>query len=201
MINRWMSRVGVGAVVVAAVALTACGQGGGRSSNTPPERIRVEVTSPTSSLTITEQQFVVTGIISHPDSNLTINDAVIPMSEDGAFQLELPLAYGANRISVRAEMEGMTAGFRSFTVNRQLQLEIASPSEGLVTGERRLNVSGIVSDTDAHLLINGFEVTLAEDGAFTYPLDLHYPLTTVNVTAALEGVPEIKRQIDVRLTS
>lgn len=185
--------------VVASVALVlflfaSCG-----TSRTATPRLRVELTSPTSSGTVTDGEITITGIVSNPEATVTINDEAIEVAEGGAFAHDVELAYGANKLVVRAEAEDHRAGSRTLNMTRALLLDLTSPENGLSSRERRVTVTGTVSDPLAKVYVTGTAVAVGEDGAFSTAVDLHYALTVIPVTAEVEGVEPVTKNLSVHL--
>lgn len=170
--------------------------------NTPSERLRVEITAPTSRTPVTEPSIMVTGIVSNNEATVTVDDQEVTLNEDGGFAHEMALAYGTNRITVKAEKEDLRTVDRTLTVPRELQLTIDTPQDNSEYTDSRITVAGAVSDTAANILVAGREVPVdSETGAWSTELDLHYPLTVLNVTANLDGVDAITQLLNINLDS
>ncbi len=189
---------GIGAILIAVVLLAACGGGQSRpASTTAQQRMTLQVTAPTVRDAVTENTTTVTGVISEPNAKVFVNDQAVPVAADGSFTHEIPLAYGSNRIAVRAEAEGFANASRTITLNRALNLTVSSPTDNLVVNGNQLTVSGTVSDPDATVKVNGINMPLNNAGAFNQTLLLYYPLTIVNVVARVEGMSPVSRNFTV----
>lgn len=162
----------------------------GCSGLSRPERLTVEVTTPASRGNVTEGEVLVSGVVSDAGATLTINDQTVNLTSDGAFDYTVPLGYGSNRISLRAEKEGFTAGTRTINLTRTLTLTMLSPETPLETRDSSVTVSGTVSDPTARVRIAGADAPVTEDGVFSISLPLHYIETLINVTAEVaEAAP------------
>lgn len=64
-------------------------------------------------------------------------------------------------ISLRAEAEGFQATSRTVNVSRVLTLEVESPADNTTTSQRRITVSGRVSDPSAEVRVTGTPVAVA----------------------------------------
>lgn len=148
-----------------------------------PERLTIEVTTPSSRAQVTEGDVIVSGVIDDPGATLTIADETVSLAADGAFSHVVPLAYGANRIVVRAEKEGSTTATRTINLTRALTLTILSPELMSESAADRTTISGTVSDATARVRVAGSDVPVAEDGSFALDLPLHYVETVINVSA------------------
>ncbi|TVR52535.1 MAG: hypothetical protein EA426_18760 [Spirochaetaceae bacterium] len=188
---------GIGAILIAVVLLAACG-GASRPASTPAQqRMTLQVTAPTVRDAVTENKTTVTGVISEPSAKVFVNDQAVPVAADGSFTHEISLAYGSNRIAVRAEAEGFANASRTITLNRALNLTVSSPTDNLVVNGNQLTVSGTVSDSEATVKVNGINIPLNNAGSFNQTLMLYYPLTIVNIVAQVEGMSPVTRNFTV----
>lgn len=178
-------------VVLAASLLAGCG--GGQSS----QRLRLEITSPSSRTTVTDGVVTVSGIISDPTATVTIDEDELELNAEGAFSRDMDIAYGQNRFVVRAEKEGSSPTTRTITVTRALELVVDSPEKDFVSTSRSVRVNGSVSDPTARVYVTGSEVSVGEDGRFAVDIDLHYPLTIIPVSAVVDGVDPVTEQLSI----
>ncbi len=196
--GRYRSVVIVGIVGLTALLVAACG--GSNPASTAQERLRIELTSPTIRGALTESETTITGVVSDASARVTVNDTAVTPGSDGAFTYTVPLAYGSNRIVIRAEAEGMTAASRTLTVTRNLTLTVDSPADGASVSQNRLAIAGSVSDPDARVTVMGIPVTVQPDGTFSHDLALHYPSTIVAVAASVGNIAPIQQQLAVSYT-
>lgn len=187
---------GVLGVIAVAAYFIISGMSGGSSA--AEERLSLEITTPAGRASVTEASIAVTGIVSNPLATVKINDEVVEVSDEGAFAHNVALDYGSNRISVSADHENMRASNRVLTVPRNMTLVVDNPADNANVSDRRITVSGNVSDTNARVMVAGSEVAVnSDDGAWSTDLDLHYALTIINVTARLDGIDPITHLISV----
>lgn len=184
-------------LVLAAVVLVIAAAGCQRS---PTSRLTMQITSPSTRATVTEPAVTVTGVVSEPGASVTVMDNNVQVASDGAFSYEVPLTYGSNRIAVRASMDDQSST-RTLTITRNLVLDVYEPADKGTAAEDLVNVSGMVSDIAARVLVNGTEVAVNEDGTFSVPVPLYYQTTTLNVSTVLDGVDPITRLITVSKAS
>ncbi len=147
------------------------------------QRLTIEVTTPSTRGTVSEGETLVSGVVSDRSATLTINGQTVALSTDGAFSHTIPLNYGANRISIRAEKEGVTPATRSLTVTRALSLSIATPEEMTETTGTSITVSGSVSDPAAMITVTGTRISVDETGSFSVDVPLYYTETLIRVNA------------------
>jgi hypothetical protein len=185
----------VGAVGLVAVLVAACGNSG--PGTAAQERLRIELTSPTVRGAVTEAETTITGVVSVPAARVLVNDTAITVGSDGAFTQTVPLAYGSNRIVVRAESEGMTAASRTLTITRSLTLTVSSPAEGTSVAQSPVAIVGKVSDPEAKVTIVGIPVDVQSDGSFSHNLALHYPSTIIAVSASVGNTAPISQTLTV----
>jgi hypothetical protein len=177
--------------VLGSIILTGC------ELVTRNQRLTIEVTTPSTRGNVTEPEVLVSGVVSDADATLRINDTDVEVASDGAFSLTLPLAYGSNRISLRAEKEGQNPANRSLTMNRTLTLTILAPEATIETGDSQITITGTISDPSARITVTGRESTVAPDGSFTSEIPLYYLETVINVTASVEGTSPVTETITV----
>lgn len=175
MLRKWV--VVTATIVVVLVLFAGCG------GTSRAQRLTIEVTTPPSRGQVTDGEVMVSGVVSDPGPTLTIGEETIAISSDGAFSHTVPLEYGANRISLRAEKEGFNAASGTINLTRALTLTILSPEQTIEISGDRVTVSGTVSDPTARVRITGSEVLVSDDGSFSYEVLLHYVATIINVTA------------------
>ena len=190
MTHKGILRVGIGVVVLVAL-LAGCGMGGG-------SRLSIEVTTPATRGTVTDQEVLVSGVVSDAEATLLINDEPIDVSADGAYSQTVPLAYGQNRIVIRADKEGSTAAQRTITLTRALVLTVAEPLDQSEVAGNRVVVTGTVSDPAARVTITGDDVEVGADGSFSYEVVIHYLETVLNVTAHAVDTEPVSQLVTVR---
>jgi len=183
-------------VLILAVSLILIFAAGCQRQETAP-RLRLQVTAPSSRATVSDSSVTVSGIVSDAAAEVAVMDIPASVDSDGSFSAEVPLAYGENRVSVRATVADQSPITRTLTVTRNLVLEVDSPEDMGIVDEDLINVMGRVSDIAAVVLVNGIEAAVQEDGSFSLPLELYYPTTTVNITTQLDGVDPISRMVTV----
>ena len=183
-------------VVTIVGALVACGA----RPSAANQRMRLDLTSPASRGSVTEGETTVTGVVSEPSAKVTVNDVAVEVGSDGAFTHPVALAYGSNRIVVKATAEGFVESSRTVTITRNLTLEVTAPPDGLQISERRVTVSGVVSDPGATVHVAGFPVSVNPDGSFSHNLNLHYPATVISVVASIPDLDPISQLVSVEYT-
>lgn len=173
------------------VLLSGCGLGGG-------SRLTIEITTPATRGTVTDGEVLVSGVISDPEATVYINDEEIDLSSDGAYNLTVPLAYGQNRIIIRAEKEGANSAQRSIALTRALILTVEEPADQSEVAGNRVTISGTISDPTARVTITGQDIAVAPDGRFSYDVDLYYLETVLNVTAHVADAEPVSQFVTVR---
>jgi hypothetical protein len=78
-----------------------------------------------------------------------------------------------------------------------LALEITSPQSKSEVTLDVMAVSGIVSPPQAIVMVNGQEVELAEDGAFSTTVELDYGENTITVSAIIEGHETVTKTVTI----
>jgi hypothetical protein len=78
-----------------------------------------------------------------------------------------------------------------------LALEITSPQSKSEVTLDVMTVSGIVSPPQATVMVNGQEVELAEDGAFSTTVELDYGENTIAVSATVEGQETVTKTVTI----
>ncbi len=193
--GRYRSALMVGAIVLVAILVAACGSPG--QGTATQERLRIELTSPTVRGAVTEAETTVTGVVSVPAARVTVNDTAVTVGADGAFTQTVPLAYGSNRLVVRADSEGMTTASRTLTITRSLTLSVSEPADGTAVAQNPVAVVGRVSDPEARVTIVGIPVEVQADGTFSHNLPLHYPSTIISVAASVGNTAPIAQTFTV----
>lgn len=173
------------------VLLSGCGIGGN-------SRLTIEITTPATRGTVTEGEVLVSGVISDPEATVTINDEEIDLSSDGAYNLTVPLAYGQNRIIIRAEKEGSNSAQRSIALTRALILTVEEPADQSEIAGNRVTIRGTISDPTARVTVTGQDIVVAPDGGFSYDVDLYYLETVLNVTAQVPDTEPVSQFVTVR---
>ncbi len=79
----------------------------------------------------------------------------------------------------------------------RLQLEITSPATRYETTDPVLTVTGIVSEADATIKVNGVATPVGRDGSFSHNMDLPYGATRVAVTAEKADRNTINRTLNI----
>lgn len=196
-----MSKKGIiiGAVILGVALVATLVIRGNSEATVSEERLQLEITSPAGREFVTEELLTVTGIVSNPTAEITVNDESVSVDSDGGFSHEVAMEYGDNRISVEATGEAFRPTERTLRIPRRMVLDVATPAQDSTVSANVLTFSGTISDLGATLMVAGRPVALAEDGSWSTDLNLHYPLTVVNVTASREGIDSITQLITVNL--
>ncbi len=177
-------------VVAVGLVLSACGGGGSTGSSSRPQRMTLQLTSPTARGSVTDSETTVTGVISEPGATVTVNDVRVEVGSDGSFTQTVPLTYGSNRIAVRATAEGFTDATRNVNITRNLTLDVTSPASDITVSTNRITVAGTVSDPEASVRVQGYLVPVNANGTFSRDLTLYYPSTIVSIVASVaDGEP------------
>lgn len=151
----------------------------------------LNVTSPTEGAILSSNTVPVSGTATDAGSgiaSLTVNEATVPVETGGSFSANVTMPDGDGSITVIAiDRAGNTAQVtRSITVDTSPpQLVVLSPSEGLITTQQSLIVSGTVEDSISgvvSVLVNGQSTAISE-GSFSLEITLTEGENTVTVTA------------------
>jgi hypothetical protein len=154
---------------------------------------QVAITSPANLSVTNLSPAMVNGTISDPNAGLTING--IPTSQSGgAFSTPVPLVEGLNTLSVVAtNLSGVTS-----TANVQVTLDttpphitIDSPSDGTVTTDAAVAVSGLANDVvvgtvnavDVQVSVNGMNAAVANRTYSVPSVSLALGKNTIQATA------------------
>ncbi|MFW5694422.1 MAG: hypothetical protein ACOCYB_04590 [Alkalispirochaeta sp.] len=194
-----MSKKGkiIGAIVIGVALVATLVIRGNNNSAVAEERLQLEITSPAGRDAVTDEELVVTGIVSNSAARLTVNDEVVSVDEEGGFSHPIMLEYGDNRIRVQADGEEFRAVQRTLRIPRRMVLTVSAPELDSTVGTNVINFVGTVSDLSATVMVAGRPVEIAEDGSWSTELNLHYPLTVINVTASREGIDPITQLVTV----
>ena len=85
----------------------------------------------------------------------------------------------------------------SISPSERLTVEITSPSGRTPVTESSIMVTGIVSNTDATVMVDGNEVTLNDDGGFSSEIELEYGTNRITVMAEKEDLRTVNRTLTV----
>lgn len=194
-----MSKKGmiIGAVVVGVALVATLVLRGNSETTASDERLQLEITSPAGRDSVTEELLTVTGIVSNPEAEIRVNEDVVSVDSEGSFSHEVVMEYGQNRVTVEAAGEGFRPTQRTLRLSREMVLAITAPDPDSTVGDNVITLSGTVSDLNATLMVAGRPVALAEDGSWSTDLNLHYPLTVINVTASREGIDPITQLLTI----
>ncbi|HEY0036607.1 MAG TPA: hypothetical protein VGB66_07970, partial [Longimicrobium sp.] len=146
------------------------------------------VTSPADGLVTRDSVVQVTGTV-HDRTAVTLNVNGIPAirAADGSFAVAVPLAEGANFVSVTATDAAGNTSTVARAVTRDTQppsITIAEPGEGTETAAETISVRGTVADaTPVTLTISGAAAPVSADGEFAGEVTLAEGANTVTVTA------------------
>ena len=154
--------------------------------------LTLEIDSPEDGKETDENQVVVAGTVSDPAVSIKVNGEEASVAEDGTFSAAAPLSYGDNVISVVAALDDEEIAAKEVTVTRVLSLELTAPLAREAT-ESPITVSGVVSDPAARVTVNGQELTLDKDGAFTTLIELQEGMNSIVVIASVEGDGTVTR--------
>lgn len=194
-----MSKKGkiIGAIVVGVAVVATLVIRGNSETAVSNERLQLEITSPAGRDSVTEEILTVTGIVSNSEAEIRVNDDVVSVDSEGSFSHEVAMEYGDNRVSVEATGDGFRPTQRTLRLSRKMVLAITAPEPDSTVTDNVITLSGTVSDLNATLMVAGRPVALTEDGSWSTDLDLHYPLTVVNVTASREGTDPITQLLTI----
>ena len=160
-------------------------------------RLSVEVTSPSWRTEVTEGVIAVSGIVSEPSATVTVDGVAVQVAQDGAFSHEIEIPYGETTVTVTATVDSKS-DTDAVTVTRILAIEITSPEDEADIADNEITVSGSVSDTAAKVTVDGAEVQVAEDGAFSsLVVEFDYVQNTINITATVEGVEPVTKTLTI----
>lgn len=151
----------------------------------------LNVTSPTDGAILSSNTVPVSGTATDSTSgiaSLTVNGATVPVGTDGSFSANVAMPDGAGSITVTAtDRAGNTAQVtRSITVDTSPpQLVVVSPTDGLITAQESLTVSGTVEDSISgvsSVLVNGQSAAVS-GGTFSLTVTLSEGENAITVTA------------------
>jgi YD repeat-containing protein len=153
--------------------------------HTPPQ---LTISSPANGTITNTSSITVSGTVTDQSAvTLTINNVAVQINANGTFSGQVNLTEGSNTITVVAKdaNNNQTVGTR--TVIRDSTpptLTVSQPSNGSITNQSSVTVSGTVSDANAITLkINGTVVTVNAQGAFSSSVPLNEGLNTITVLA------------------
>ncbi len=131
----------------------------------------LELTSPTDGAVVRDETASISGRVADATAvSVTVNGTPATVA-DGAFTASLTLADGETRVVVIATDAAGNAAQAERRIVRDTQapaLTLTSPSEGMVTRESSVTVTGRVEDATAvTLTLGGAPVTVGADGGFT----------------------------------
>lgn len=162
--------------------------------------LSLQISSPEDGAELTESPVTLSGTVSDPSAMVTVNDEEIEVAEDGTFSSSIELAHGENAITVTATLEGYEPVTKTITVARVLAVGITSPEDEAELTESPITISGIVSDPEATVTVNGVEVEVAEDGSFSAQVELTEGENVIEAIAVL-GEQEARHSITVTYSS
>ena len=161
--------------------------------------LTLEIDSPEDGAEVNESQVTIMGTVSDPAVDITVNGKEASVAEDGAFSAATELNYGDNIITVLAALDGEKIAAKEVTVTRILSLTLTAPLAREAT-ESPITVSGVVSDPAARVTVNGQELTLDKDGAFTTLVELQEGMNSIVVIASVEGDGTVTKTASVNFT-
>ncbi len=130
----------------------------------------VRITSPANRTLTSRREITVTGV-SEWNVSLRVDGQQVIIGSNGVWSVDVPLQNeGANGIRAEAVDGGLNRATDAITVFRDTvapELDIRSPVDGLLTNRTRVLVAGTVSDPSASVTLNGQDVPVAPDGAFS----------------------------------
>jgi len=193
-------------------AVATLGEHQARDSTTavfrPPEPLALEIKSPQDEATSNVDLIKVSGTIAEPDDEVLVNGITAQIADDGSFYAYIELAESENIIKA-VVMRGEERLSKTISVTYSppttgmvtddLSLEIDFPVDGTEFKVNLQKVSGIVSDSQATVVVNGIEAKVAENGSYYAWLDLPEGENTIEATA-LKGAVSVSRSITVTFT-
>jgi len=159
----------VGAIAIFPAAVSAADQ----------NPLTIQITAPGDSSSVTVSTVTVTGKISDPSAQTTVNDAQVNLATDGTFSTSVNLVPGSNTITVTAAASGISPVSASITVYyKTLQISAKYPKldiapSGTATFEVVLNLAG--DPNDKPML---FDLAATAPQNWTTTITPQYPTTT-----------------------
>ncbi|MDQ0254789.1 bacillopeptidase F [Evansella vedderi] len=148
------------------------------------------IDSPVDGTFTTEDTIEVTGVFAG-DGEVTVynngEEVAVAHKENGQFSVTIQLEEGVNEIFAEGDAEGIPLSSDVVTVVKDTidpEITIDSPVEGTITNDQAVTMSGTVVDANLDTVtVNGKEVAVDEDGAFSERLVVEEGENTFMVTA------------------
>lgn len=181
-----------------------CG-GGATATVAGPPPLTLTVEAPGEGVVVPSAALRLRGRVSQASATVAINRQAVAVQPDGAFEGSCQLQEGRNTLTIEAwteatVREGRGSGLlppseraearviRTVAYERPpLLLTVAVPAEGATFTTPTLQTTGVVSEPDATLTLNGQPVPLGPEGAFSATVDLQIGTNTFTYRATGAG--------------
>lgn len=204
---RWMDPrklLASGAAALLLLLNLHCG-GGATATVAGPPPLTLTVEAPGEGVVVPSRALRLRGRVSQASATVAINRQAVAVQPDGAFEGSCQLQEGRNTLTIEAwteatVREGRGSGLlppseraearviRTVTYERPpLLLTVAVPAEGATFTTPTLQTTGVVSEPDATLTLNGQPVPLGPEGAFSATVDLQIGTNTFTYRATGAG--------------
>jgi RHS repeat-associated protein len=146
------------------------------------------VTTPADSTITNQANIVVSGTLTDASTTtLTVNGSPVTVGTGGAFTTQVVLAEGINTLTVIAKDTANNQSTVTRMVIRDTQapiLTIQTPTEGQITNQQTINVSGMVTDASSTILtVNGSLVQIGANDVFSTQVVLTEGSNTITIMA------------------
>lgn len=140
----------------------------------------ITINSPTNLTVVNATPLVVTGNVSDPNAQVTVNGIPAPLSA-GNFSVPVPLKEGGNTITAVAQSGAGTPGTATISISLDTtppHVTIDSPPDGTVTTATTIAVSGLINDIVPGT-VNSQQATVTVNGIPAQVLNRNYLLQAV----------------------
>jgi parallel beta-helix repeat protein len=135
--------------------------------------------------TITNRTAVAVTGQCEPGALLRVNEMLVPLEQDGLWSVLVELPFeGANDIVVEAQDAMENTVRRSIIILRDTVvpvIQLDSPADHFLVNTTTMNVSGVLSEPEANLTIDGKVVAAGLDGRFSIVLELTEGRNTIEL--------------------
>ena len=146
----------------------------GTSEISPPQSTPVSIDENSDEQTVRVNLVKFTGTLPSPDAAVLVNDKSVAVDNNGNYYNYLNLQKGQNTIEVKTTVAGQTVT-KDITIffNPPLTIRVSFnqiSSDPSAVFKIPLQIKGIVSNPAAKVTVNGSNVNVNSDGAFTFQL-------------------------------
>jgi len=174
----------------------------------PKPPLALEIKSPVEKAESRVDFIKVTGSVSDTETEVLVNGIMAQVADDGSFYTYVDITEGENTIEAVA-VRGTEKSSDTISVTYRppitgaatdnLSLWLNAPEDGAKLKINLQKVSGIVSDPQTTVVVNGIEAKVAEDGSYYAYIDLIEGENTVKAVA-FKGVEKSSQSVTVTYT-